>query len=710
MTSKTKVKQIKDTVDEKTEFLGYISDLGNGIVLDDDLQVMLDENENPIEVNLMNTEQYNLLDTHGLSNIGNYPSKEQQVKQGELEFEDPLSGEIKRVNLRKPYVINETKQGLLIKSADKEQKITKEEFIDSAINSKPRTLRAPKFLVLDQKTPSNVAEAIIERAYEEIAMNNLDKQRADTLNIVTVPKEQWERMAIKGEVEKEIFGKYGYPSEKYDLSTQAKLLRDLKLGNITKQQFKQQFTLPNEMTLNHPFDKEYIKGQLIAKEVQVKDLEYEILTDPDPKIENDPDVIGIYNIDNHKLLIKKGNASIISHKQNNPPKTIDLTKQIGFKDPDVLNVILGFQPDFYSPQNPSSPKAMDHGVQKTQGLASTRIGIPNSNMPNPKPSEEMEKLVKNSPELQQWKQTNPKQFDEYMKALTQFEDSNTKVSPVQCVQGAVPIIRKASLDAWGTTPKQFRCKKPIVSERIDQVNSKMEEIKQRLIGQGKNASQLGDSDLRTLAIDELNNDPNFKSIVGCNTTEELQILLGIDTYNKHVDELIAKEIISKDPKLKEGKDKKLVDKLVKAKIKELEPKLQKQFTSKKSFILVPMRFPTERAMGDTIYCRSISNISPYSIKATERGESEIKELGKGIEELAFMEDLTPEQVTLLKKRSAIDVSFKRNTLRKKNVLLLRDSTKSDTTQTILNALDENESEQPQKVKYNKEHLKSKVKK
>ena len=92
--------------------------------------------------------------------------------------------------------------------------------------------------------------------------------------------------------------------------------------------------------------------------------------------------------------------------------------------------------------------------------------------------------------------------------------------------------------------------------------------------------------------------------------------------------------------------------------------------------------------------------------------AEIEEEMGSLEELAFAEELTPKQLEMIKSKNAIDVSFKRNTLRKKNVLLLRDSAKEQTAQDMLdalNAVDQGDAENPQKIKYDQDQLRSKVK-
>lgn len=647
---------------EKKEFRGYISDFGEGVILDQDKEIT-------DKVNLIHSNAYNQMDTYGLGNLDfeghkekidltskpiyNEPKNKKDKTKPKPKLKLDVDGEpiklknadgteikdifdnnvyeIERENMVKPISINEVegsgKTKYLIEFEDGTS-ATKGEVIE-AIKSKARTLRAPKFLALDHLISAEDAQKILVASNNTIVDNNQLRKRADTLNIITVPKEEWTRLALIGELEKKVFEniknvptdetkldaniseavkeilnyKEQYPilKAKYEVALENASPKAPELKKAFDKLVKEhpeklkELGLPTNLIVTHPYEKyeEENKDEKKSKRdnnekiipkyksVSVVDIEYDVLNDE------------VHGKDNGKIFIKGANAIIpINTKENTlltrindiekqqeiklkrsnihvynllpNQKIMDLSKPIDFVDTNVLTSLLDFQPSQTDHRTPN------YSSIQRGGTSTTRLGIENADQPalvggledifNPKDED---------PILKNWLKNprNKKKLANYYKQLTDFQNSYKRTPPIRCQTGSIPILRKWSPDAWGMTPKQKICTSTFAKERYNQLQNKMQE--------------LHISKEKAEAI--LNENPNYKKYVGCNSNEEIKIA---ETNEQNYRTKMNAE------EGEEGMEE-----------SEIQGEEQEPFK-------VPMRFPTKNAIGDTMYCKSYKNAKP----------------------------------------------------------------------------------------------------
>lgn len=572
---------------------------------------------------------YESVDTIGLGNLSDY-----EKKKSKLEL---TGGSSKDINLTQ-----ESPDVVKVKGKN----ISKFDVLDT-LDTKPSTLRSPKILALDKNISHTDAHKVIIETNNKIVSNNTDRKRADSLNIITVPKEEFERLAILGEAEKKIFGQFGQKGifgKTINLSKQSDILRKYKseieknellidnssvigtdketersikarnnIDSINKKMVSE-LKLPSTLEVTHPFERVRDEnGKLTSKVVMMNDIRYDILSD------NANQSKSIYGKDESKIFIKGAKVDIIHQlDEKKSVKNIDFTRPIEFSDGQVLNEIINFQPDQvdlrHKPYDTISP------------IGSGTIRVGTETYQNPNLTEELSSLFYDpkNPQLRKWLEDpkNQIKFKHLSEQTKRFEDSVKKIPQMKCPNGSVPIRRKQSPNAWGMTPKQKVCDSELLSKRKQIRDNEIEDQLKVLMKKQPNAKK---NQLHKMAEDNadlvLENDTDYKRIVGCNTSNEL------------------------------------------LKIHELE--------STGQTLKVPLRFPTLNAVGDVEACKTYKNARPnidyqlYKVEKTkEMSDAQKRAL------LMFGENPTPDVI----KREKLDtpiIDFREDTKRKKVQVLLK---------------------------------------
>lgn len=546
--------------DEREHLKGNKAQIGKAM--------QVDATGNETETNIMTSPLYDMknVNTIGLRNVGGYPEKRMK--------RSPITNV--KIATISPDAFQIEGEGL-----------TKGDILEH-LRTNPPTLRLPRILALDKKISASDASKILVEANNKIVMNNIDKTRADTLNIVPIPKEELERKIILGAIQEAIFGKFGVLGKEISperLTKNARLLGEYKnkleleqdklekdpnnvniQKNIAKirQEIMDQIELPEDFVIEHPFRKGY--------NMKVKYVAYDILHDD----MRHGDHTSSYGKDEGKILIEGAIVNIIKKKDNSIVReNLNLTNPIEFEDDLVNQTIIDFVPsqsDLREVHKKTDDNKPIYGKYEYIGSGTAKIGKEVFN--KPVLSKKLENLLFNyeDPNLKSWLENpeNSIKLKHYLEQLKANEQSENLVSLNQCPIGSVPIQRKASPNAWGMTPKQKICNSEIVDERMSiqemekakQIEIITDENKAKKL-QMSNADIVREAEQRTKEI--LDNDPDYKKIVGCDTEEELTKVQTIEN------------------RITQGEE---VD-----------------------LYRVPMRFPTKNAFNTT-YCKTYKNIVP----------------------------------------------------------------------------------------------------
>lgn len=548
--------------DEREHLKGNISQIGKAM--------QVDAAGNETETNIMTSPLYDMknVNTIGLRNVGGYPEKRAKrspIADVTIETISPNAFQIEGEGITKGDILEH-------------------------LNTTPATLRLPRILAFDKDISASDANNVLIEANNKIIMNNIDKNRADTLNIVPIPKEELERKIVLGAIQEAVFGKFGVLGKEISpekLTKNARLLMEYKnkleleqeklrkdpknvaiqqkIGKI-RQEIMDQIDLPEDFVIEHPLRKGY--------NIKVKSVMYDILHDD----MGHGDHTSSYDKDQGKILIDGAIVNIIKKKDNTiVNQNVNLTNPIEFEDNEVNDIIIDFVPpqtDLREIHGKTKDGKPIYGEYNYIGSGTAKIGKEIFNKPHL--SEKLNKLLfeNNDPDLKTWleRPENSVKLKHYLEQLEANEKSERMVSLNQCPIGSVPIQRKASPNAWGMTPKQKICNSELIEDRmgiqemekarqIDLINDDINAKKRPKLA---NADIIREAEQRTKEI--LDNDPNYKKIVGCDTEEELTKVQNIESQ-----------------------------------IREGNPDID--------LYRVPMRFPTKNA-NNTTYCKSYKNIIP----------------------------------------------------------------------------------------------------
>ena len=588
MLNMAKTKKGKESPKEKETNKGTLSQLGKGIRTQIDPQTGADV---LVDTNLMTASIYDTpnINTSGLRNVGDYKQKR----------EDLLRPEQEHAPIVKDISIEKTKGGILVKGDATEGELL------NILDTKPKPPRTPKILAFQRDISPEDTHKVLLEANNRIIENNIAKKRLDSLNIITVPEEEFNRRAILGEVENQIFGSFGKKKVDISLKDQANIIQRYKLkielaqhqsrlddASALQKKLQTELRLPKTLEFDHPYEK--IReldddgeptGKLRPKKVTITDIQYDILHDPASTAKKP----SIYSNDESKLFVKGGKVTIIGEGDEIELDNADFSKEIlfdcGTDDPScgsrVLNEIYSFQPEQVD------LRRKDYDILNETASGTTRIGTESTSKPYmPKELKDVVFDPNKNEKLKDWLK-NPDhliRFENYKKQLDEFEKTSDRIPMIQCENGKVQVRRKRSPQAWGMTPKQKTCKlgdsdNPAPDTLLYRKDIRDNEIenqkiiyKQEVKTQNRTVTPAEietESAKRTDII--LNADPDYKKMVGCNTQEEAEKILDIEVYNDQA---------------KENKE-------------EQRPPYK-----------VPMRFPTKNAMGDTTYCKGYKNTNP----------------------------------------------------------------------------------------------------
>ncbi|MFA5731711.1 MAG: hypothetical protein WC934_06875 [Acidithiobacillus sp.] len=587
--------------------LGNVSNIGEGFTVI--------EGED-ISTNIMGSIPTESLDTFGIGNL-DYKKNKKLIEQTQ-----PIDENGQPIDISIDVSLEKTNKGILIKG----EGIEKRHVIEAL--KKPTVLRTPRILLLHDGISKNEAENVIIQSNNTIKSNNIKKGRADTLNIIAMPSNEYIRQAIIGNIEKNIFGTFGKKGKsntniienEKDLREYKKLLnesktKDFKLKSLEEQnklQIKIQNALevikksklPKSMKLEHPYKKIIGNDNKIRKRmINVSNIEFDTLYD-NTNIKNPEE--SSYNDDFRKIFVKKGIASIeitedeynvlnnssdlqlqnsvYKDEENIYWKKFDIGKVYEFKDKNVANTIIQFQPDLTDQRKPP------YFESKWKGTSTARIGI--ESRTNPQLSTKLNDIIYNTPELQTFLEKNPKQeikFKAFLEQLDAHEKSLDVIPQLKCGAGSIPVLRKWSPNSWAMTKKQKICDGDLVFKRNELLQNRSLIEKENIIKENIANKQktISHDELEFLALQKANdylNETNveYRKVVGCNTKEEVNKVNAIE--------------ISNQMKIEESM--------------ETGEKLESLDVYK-----VPMRYPTPYAMGDVLYCKSHDNIIP-NIKYT----------------------------------------------------------------------------------------------
>lgn len=603
------------------------------------------EGKGDVDVLSSNAHDIENITTSGLANIGSYKEKSARASANRQSVKD--------------ITLTETSNGVLVKG----DHITKGE-VYNILNAKPSVQRVPKILALKKDITPNDAHDVILETNNAIVQNNIANKRMDSFNIIAVPEEEFTRRAIIGEVESKIFGSFGKKGIKgmnLNLYNQANLIKryrkdikeqELLLQNPDTEQmakdeikhiktkFQKEFKLPKEITIDHPFEKEKeiridakgkpirlqngrfdYTGRIVPKKVTLKNIEYDIYADPSSQAGR-----SVFGKDDGKVVIKGGLADIKG--QTETISNIDFSKEINFDcgegdtkcGDNVLDEIYSFQPE----QIDLRKSPYDKLNRSASGT--TRIGTETRS--KPKLTKELQQLFydpdKNS-ELNKWLSdpTHPERvtrIEMFQDQLEEFEKSSDRIPDLSCENNKVPIRRKRSPNAWGMTPLQYTCTDDRLEDRLGRVEEETQRqtklFEAEIHKKGKDHPSKTETEkiITDRVSKALDDDPDFKKIVGCNTEEEREKIEQIEAENERIMEMNAENPEEKIP-LESYK--------------------------------VPMRFPTKNAMGDTEYCKSYKKAKPNVLYETHKkiSDAEFKKIANEIENLKLLDKTPSKELT-----------------------------------------------------------------
>lgn len=609
MPSKSK-KSIKSDV-----ALGNVSEIGEGISIFSDIA----SGETIVATNIMGSNVTDVLDTYGIGNLDYKKHKEMIDKNAPLI--ENAQGNLVPAEISIDVQLEQGKDKVIIKGKD----ITKAHVIEGL--KKPKILRTPRVLLLDDNISDKEAQKVIVAVNNEIITKNDEEKRADTLNIITVPRSEWNRRAIIGEVEKSVFGTFGKGGKESKrlgitikdeeiklrkLKEQLNLLNTMKNSNPIEQQkildkIKKLETtkLPKQVRVYHPYEKiKKMDNTFGNREILIEDIDYDLLYD-NTILSNSNE--SAHGTDFRKLFVKGGTAYIEVGKDEydkNELKQLnaieradktyipfDLNNEVTFK-PKVLEQILEFQPSLTDQRLPP----YDQG--KFKGTSTARIGQDPSNKPNLSNNFEAMFLNPNNTNLQQFLQNNPEEeikFRAYVEQLKRHENTLKITPPIRCQAGAIPVLRKWSPNAFGMTKKQKVCDTGLAYNRLKIIDERTAIEKKNFIKELENEGTLAnysdtaiEYEANKRARKALNNDIDYRKIVGCDTQQEYDKAEAIEATNE--ENIALAQLESEETGEK------------------VSPELIPPYR-------VPMRFPVPEGMGDIMYCKSYKNTVP-NIKYT----------------------------------------------------------------------------------------------